>query len=202
MGGGAEMESLATAGYRTVEHVLQSETCLSFLRASLGVTTIQSLGGDAVVYALAARGGCASLTLSDVLALDAVAFSRLGVEVNIEELKACGFNQGTKGETVPWSNPCASGEVACAWSSVEDDSKEESFVSWPPDKPYNRIEDRPTSGWLEYKRNFQWVAVDLGPQRRRMVSHYALRGTVGWEGMGPAWVDAAHLGAARGGVHA
>ena len=44
-------------------------------------------------------------------------------------------------------------------------SKEESFVSRPPEQPWSRTQDKPNS----------WKAVDLGPQRRLVVNHYALQ---------------------------
>ena len=59
--------------------MLQSERRLASLRVSLSVTAIQLLGGDAVIYALAARGGCVSP--ADVFGLDQLAQSRLGPEV-------------------------------------------------------------------------------------------------------------------------
>ena len=77
------------------------------------------------------------------------------------------YSIGTKGKTVPWSNPCVSGEVTCAWSSVYDSYqyKVESLVSRPPEQTWSDTTSKPNS----------WMAVDLGPQRRLVVNHYALR---------------------------
>ena len=85
----------------------------------------------------------------------AIPFGESGVLIGI----------GTKGKTEPWSNPCASGEVACGWSSVDRNGKVkvENFVSRPPENPYSSTGNKPKS----------WMAVDFGPQRQIMVNHYA-----------------------------
>ena len=89
--------------------------------------------GDAAVERLLAAAGCrtAEHVRTQWCGYDGVAyFSEGGVLYSI----------GTKGKTVPWSNPCVSGEVTCMWpsvgvavsgGSVGDDSNVESFVSRP-----------------------------------------------------------------------
>ena len=122
--GDAAVESLAAAGCRTAEHVLQSERWYKHDGAA-------PFGESGVMYGI-----------------------------------------GTKGKTVPWSNPCASGEVACAWSSFDTEcvDKVENFVSRPPEKPNRSLTDD--------KLNSR-MAVDLGPW-----SLTTPCGTALWEGMG------------------
>ena len=72
---------------------------------------------------------------------------------------------GTAGGTREWANPCASGDVAVAWSSKAAGS-EEMFVSkWDWQAENSATHNRPNS----------WMRVDLGAVRSLAVSHYALR---------------------------
>ena len=73
---------------------------------------------------------------------------------------------GTAGGTREWANPCASGDVAVAWSSKAGGTEEENFVSkWDWKAELSYTEDQPNS----------WMRVDLGATRSLAVSHYALR---------------------------
>ena len=79
---------------------------------------------------------------------------------------------GTAGGTREWANPCASGDVAVAWSSKAAWSEEEYFVSkW----------DWQARGYAKAKNSYtrdqpnSWMRVDLGGTRSLAVSHYALR---------------------------
>jgi hypothetical protein len=72
---------------------------------------------------------------------------------------------GTAGGTRAWVNPCSSGDVSVAWSSVENGWQEQ-FVSkwdWQAEESYTL--DQPNS----------WMRVDLGATRSLAVRHYALR---------------------------
>ena len=72
---------------------------------------------------------------------------------------------GTAGGTREWVNPCTSGDVAVAWSSVHV-GPEEQFVSkwdWKAQGSYTNNEAN------------SWMRVDLGATRSLVVRHYALR---------------------------
>eukprot|EP01043_Picozoa_sp_COSAG02_P056480 COSAG02_NODE_6701_length_3413_cov_30.264937_2_plen_572_part_00 len=72
---------------------------------------------------------------------------------------------GTKGLTQGWINPSTSGQVICSWSSVGSTPHAEgNFVAhWPPPYIYTRAQSN------------SWMAVDLGPDYRLSIAHYALR---------------------------
>lgn len=150
---------------------------------------------EAAVVALAAAG----MSVRDALALDAAAARALGLSeedarkvdaglpgrefvfagVDNSVAKHGKFDQagvlnhiGTAGGTREWANPCGSGDVAVAWSSVGEGS-EENFVSkwdWKAGASYTA--SQPNS----------WMRVDLGATRSLAVSHYALR----------HWYDGSH----------
>ena len=140
------------------------------------------------VVLLAAAG----LSVRDVLALDGAAARALGLSAEearkVEEGVAgrefvfegvdnsvAGhgkFDQagvlnhiGTAGGTRAWANPCASGDVSVAWSSVHS-GREDQFVSkW----------DCQVATSVTTNQANSWMRVDLGATRSLAVSHYALR---------------------------
>ena len=73
---------------------------------------------------------------------------------------------GTAGGTRAWANPCASGDVAVAWSSKHRGSEEYFVSKWDWKAGGNSCTD-------DYSNS--WMRVDLGATRSLKVSHYALR---------------------------
>ncbi len=188
---------MSLADHRRIEELLQRRTAKKaqarqaaedLVRLRLGLRRLDL--SKATVAALAAAG----LALRDVLALDAAAARRLGLSEEdarkVEESvlgrefvfkrvdnSVAGHGKfdeagvlnhiGTAGGTRAWVNPCLSGDVSVAWSSVDDGSgSEEMFVSkfdWKAEE--SNTKDEPNS----------WMRVDLGATRSLAVNHYALR---------------------------
>ena len=73
---------------------------------------------------------------------------------------------GTAGGTRAWANPCASGDVAVAWSSKYRGSEEYFVSKWDWKAGGNSCTD-------DYSNS--WMRVDLGATRSLAVSHYAFR---------------------------
>ena len=140
------------------------------------------------VVALAAAG----LSVRDALALDGAAARALGLSAEearkVEEgvpdrefvfegvdnsVAGHGkFDQagvlnhiGTAGGTRAWANPCGSGDVSVAWSSVGNGSEEQFVSKWDWKAGKSHTHNQPNS----------WMRVDLGASRSLAVSHYALR---------------------------
>eukprot|EP01044_Picomonas_judraskeda_P000668 COSAG03_NODE_31_length_18330_cov_15.424936_10_plen_526_part_00 len=143
---------------------------------------------EAGLVALAAAG----LAVRDALALDGAAARALGLSAEdarkVDEGMPCRefvfegvdnsvaghgkFDQagvlnhiGTAGGTRAWANPCASGDVSVAWSSVHT-GREDQFVSkW----------DCQVATSVTTNQANSWMRVDLGATRSLAVSHYAMR---------------------------
>jgi hypothetical protein len=72
---------------------------------------------------------------------------------------------GTAGGTRAWANPCGSGDVSVAWSSVVGGPEEQFVSKWDWKAGHSLTMNQPNS----------WMRVDLGASRSLAVSHYALR---------------------------